>query len=136
MHRSRLTQIVIDCLDEHFEDCVVFWADAFGAPRPRKPRQGQRYVSIKVPYGDLTVELQRVERDPGVHLDFESDSVQRETARMETAGARRKYRVKTWQVMEDPSGNAFCVVRKQKPELLAQCTPWSGEADGAHSPDP
>lgn len=126
MHRSKLSQIVIDCLGEHFEDCIAFWAQALGAPRPRKPRKGQRYVELKTRPGGLTVLLQRVERDPGVHLDFESDSVKREADRMESLGARRKYgeKIKTWWVMEDPSGNAFCIIRKQHPDSLADCDPW------------
>lgn len=129
MHRSRLSNLVIDCLDEHFEDCLAFWAAAFGAPMPRKPRAGQRYVTLKTRAGEPEVLLQRVERDPGVHLDFETDSVMKESARLEAAGARRKYKVKTWWVMQDPSGNAFCVIRKQHPERLAQTTTWLGADD-------
>lgn len=124
MHRSRLSNLVIDCLEEHFDACIVFWAEAFGAPMPRKPRAGQRYVTLKTRPGDPEVLLQKVERDPGVHLDFETDSVVRESTRMEAAGARRKYRVKTWNVMQDPSGNAFCVIRKQHPTHLARMAPW------------
>lgn len=124
MHRSRLSAIVIDCLDEHFDDCVAFWSAAFGGPAPRKPREGQRYVALKTHPGNLDILLQRVQRDPGIHLDFESDSVRDEAGRLEAAGAEKKYRIKTWQVMQDPSGNAFCIVRKQKPALLAQCEPW------------
>ncbi|MDN5881316.1 MAG: hypothetical protein L0H37_02985 [Nitrosospira sp.] len=129
MHHSKLSQIVIDCLDEHFEDCIAFWADALGAPAPRRPRKNQRYVELKMGSGGLTVLLQRVERDPGVHLDFESDSVKREVERMEAIGARRKYgqKTKTWWVMEDPSGNAFCVIRKQQPGPLKDANHWSGQ---------
>ncbi|HET8554498.1 MAG TPA: VOC family protein [Rhodanobacteraceae bacterium] len=124
MHRSRLSNLVIDCLEEHFEPCVAFWAKAFGAPMPRRLRAGQRYVTLKTRPGDPEVLLQMVERDPGIHLDFETDSVVKESARMEAAGARRKYKIKTWQVMQDPSGNAFCVIRKQHPELLERMPIW------------
>jgi len=124
MHRSQLSQIVIDCLDEHFEDCLTFWAAAFGAPQPPRPRAGQRYVTLKAHPGGLNILLQRVERDPGVHLDFETDSVKKESARMEAAGARRKYKIKSWWVLEDPSGNAFCTIRKQGPDSLADCVSW------------
>ncbi|HET7676140.1 MAG TPA: VOC family protein [Gammaproteobacteria bacterium] len=124
MHRSRLCNIVIDCLDEHFDASVAFWTAAFGGPSPRRLVAGQRYVTLKAHPGGLDILLQRVERDPGVHLDFESDSVSAESARLASAGARRKHRVQSWQVMQDPSGTAFCVIRKQKPALLAECTPW------------
>lgn len=129
MHRSRLSNLVIDCLEENFEECVAFWARAFGAPVPNRPRAGQRYVTLKTRPGDPDVLLQKVERDPGVHLDFETDSVMKESARMEAAGAKRKYRVKSWWVMEDPSGNAFCVIRKQHPEQLARMDPWPGSPE-------
>lgn len=125
MHRSRLSNLVIDCLDEHFEDCISFWAETFGAPLPRKPRTGQRYVTLKTRPGDPEVLLQRVTCDPGVHLDFETDSIVKESARLEAAGARRKYKIKGWWVMQDPSGNAFCVIRKQHREQLARMPPWS-----------
>lgn len=131
MHHSRLAQIVIDCLEDNFEDCLAFWAAALGAPEPAKPRRGQRYVAIKAPGVGLTVLLQKVERDPGVHLDFESDSVKKETARMEAIGARRKYRIKTWCVLEDPSGNAFCVIRKQRAGALQNANAWPDDADAA-----
>jgi hypothetical protein len=116
--------LVIDVLAEHYEACVAFWADALGAKPPRSPRSNQRYTTLEGAVDGLTVLVQRVEKEPGVHLDIETDSVASETARLEGAGARRKYKVKTWWVMEDPSGNAFCVIRQQQPENLAKRRPW------------
>lgn len=124
MHRSRLSAIVIDCLDEHFEECISFWASAFGCKPPRKPSRDQRYVALKAKPGGLDILIQRVQEDPGFHLDFETDSVAKESARLEALGAERKYKVKSWWVMKDPSDNAFCVIRKQHPELLEATTPW------------
>ena len=123
-HRSRLAGLVIDVLPEHYEDCVAFWAEALGAKAPRTPRKGQRYTTLKDASDGLIVLVQRVEKDPGIHLDIESDSVAAETARLESAGARRKYKIKTWQVLEDPAGMAFCVVRPQIPEKLRRRAPW------------
>ena len=123
-HRSRLTGIVIDVLPEYYEDCVAFWAEALGAKVPRAPRKGQRYTTLKDASDGLVVLVQCVEEDPGIHLDIESDSVAAETARLEAAGARRKYRIKTWEVLEDPAGMAFCVVRPQQPERLRKRKPW------------
>lgn len=124
-HRSRLAGLVIDVLPEHYEACVAFWARALGAKSPRAPRKGQRYTTLKGASDGLIVLVQRVEKDPGVHLDIESDSVAAEVARLEAAGARRKYRIKTWDVLEDPAGMAFCVVRPQVPERLKRRTPWT-----------
>jgi hypothetical protein len=124
MHRSRLAAIVIDCLPEHFEQCVYFWAAALGVKKPRRPRADQRYVHLKRAEADIDVLVQRVEKDPGIHLDIESDALAREVERLEAAGATRKRMVKRWWVMQDPSGHAFCVVREQGKGLLAQQAPW------------
>ncbi len=124
-HRSRFSAIVIDCLAEHYDACVAFWAQALGAKQPRAPRPGQRYTTLIGAADGLSVLVQRVERDPGVHLDIETDSVVKETRRLEAAGGARKRKVKTWWVMKDPSGNAFCVIRRQEPERLAKRPPWS-----------
>jgi len=123
-HRSRLSTIVIDVLAEHYDACVAFWAEALGAEPPRARRAGQRYTTLKGAVDGLVVLVQRVERDPGIHLDIETDSVAGEVRRLEAAGARRKYQVRTWWVLEDPGGNAFCVVRPQMPKLLGKQPPW------------
>jgi predicted enzyme related to lactoylglutathione lyase len=123
-HRSRLSTIVIDVLAEHYDACVAFWAEALGAETPRAPRAGQRYTTLKGAVDGLIVLVQRVEKHPGVHLDIETDSVAGEVERLEAAGARRKYKVRTWWVLEDPGGNAFCVVRPQMPAQLKKQAPW------------
>jgi hypothetical protein len=123
-HRSRLTALVIDVLADRYEESVMLWAEALGAETPRRPRPGQRYTTLKNAADGLTVLIQRVERDPGVHLDIETDSVTAEVARLESAGARRRRKVKSWWVLEDPSGIAFCVVRPQQRAELSKRRPW------------
>jgi hypothetical protein len=124
MHRSRLAAIVIDCLPEHFEESACFWAAALGVKRPRRPNAGQRYVHLKRANSDIDVLVQRVEKDPGLHLDIETDAIALEVARLEAGGATRKRKVKRWWVMRDPSGHAFCVVRDQGKGLLKKQPPW------------
>ena len=46
-----------------------------------------------------------------VHLDIEADDVDAEVRRLEALGARRIERIKSWCVMEAPTGQRFCVVR-------------------------
>lgn len=111
-HHSRVSTLMIDCLDEHFEESVRFWAKALGL-KERQPREGQRYITLGSIEGPLFIRLQRVESDPGYHLDVETDDMRAERARMEAAGGRTKYRVKRWWVMEDPSGNPFCLIRPE-----------------------
>ena len=54
-----------------------------------------------------------------VHLDIESDDVDAEVARLEKLGAKRVEQVKTWWVLEAPTGQRFCVVRA-KTELAGK----------------
>lgn len=124
MHHSRLSTLMIDCLDESFDDSVRFWSQALGLKPARRPAAGQRYVTLGPVEGPLYVRLQRVESDPGVHLDIESSSTPKEAARLEAAGGRRKYRVKRWWVMEDPSGNAFCVISPESDGFPENAVAW------------
>ena len=45
-----------------------------------------------------------------MHLDIETDDVEREVARLAGLGARVKARIRNHVVMLAPSGHAFCVV--------------------------
>jgi catechol 2,3-dioxygenase-like lactoylglutathione lyase family enzyme len=112
MHRSRLSTVVIDCAEEDFERGVEFWSRALG--KARVPEAQPRYVTLRGRLGGEGgpyVLLQRVPKpERAVHLDFETDDVEREVARLEALGARVKARIRNHVVMLAPSGHAFCVV--------------------------
>jgi hypothetical protein len=59
-----------------------------------------------------------------VHLDIESDDVDAEVARLEALGAKRVEKVKTWWVLEAPTGQRFCVIRAQRGPLGDDATQW------------
>jgi hypothetical protein len=59
--------------------------------------------------------VQTVTHPSRVHLDIESTDVEAEVARLEALGARRVAQIHTWWVMEAPTGQRFCVVRKSSP---------------------
>ena len=112
-HRSRLCAILIDTDNDRFDATVGFWSAALG--RTVKATRSPRYRALppRRP-ADLAVYLQRVEPgESGVHFDIETDDVDAEVSRLEALGARRKRKVKSWYVMEDPGGHAFCVVPVQ-----------------------
>lgn len=44
--------------------------------------------------------------------------------RLEALGARRVAQVRTWWVMEAPSGHRFCVLRQQRPDLPERGHLW------------
>lgn len=129
MHRSRLSTLMIDCLDAEFEACVDFWARALDLPLRRRPAADQNYLSLGVLTSPLNVRLQRVSKDPGVHLDIETDDIRAERERMIRAGARPKARIKRWWVMEDPSGNPFCLIRPETDVLPSLGRRWDDDTD-------
>jgi len=126
MHRSRISTLMIDCLAEDFEAALAFWPEALGLGPVRRPRAGQRYVSLGQVQGPINIRLQKVDKDPGYHLDIETDDLRAETARLESAGARTKYRIRRWWVLEDPAGNAFCVIRPESRHFPRRARRWDG----------
>ena len=115
MHHSRLSSLIIDCKVEDLEAAARFWSAALGRPiRPGTDPAHDRYVPLDTNDGEPVIELQKVEHDSRVHLDIESDDIEAEARRLETLGARRIAAIKTWIVLEAPSGQRFCVVRPQR----------------------
>jgi hypothetical protein len=113
MHRSRLAGFIIDCKDADVGRAAGFWSAALGMPLGE--REGDSYLKLDASARDLAVEVQRVSHDSRVHLDIESDDVEAEVARLQKLGARRLENVKTWVVLEAPTGQRFCVIRAKSP---------------------
>ncbi len=131
MHRSRLATIVIDCAADEHAQGVEFWSAALG--REAIPDEDTRYVSLRGRVGGdggpyvLLQAVPPVER--AVHLDIETDDVEREVARLERLGARVKARIRQHVVMLAPSGHAFCVVPVYRPDFPAKATSWDDPED-------
>ena len=113
MHRSRLAGFIIDCKDADLDRAAGFWSAALGMPLGA--REGDKYLKLDASARDLAVEVQRVAHDSRVHLDIESDDVEAEVARLQKLGARRLEQIKTWVVLEAPTGQRFCVIRARAP---------------------
>ena len=111
MHKSRLGGFIIDCQTDDLEGATAFWSAALGLDS----RDGDEpnYVRLDGSSRDMTIEVQRVSHPSRVHLDIECDDVEAEVARLEGLGARRLEQIKTWVVMEAPTGQRFCVVRSK-----------------------
>lgn len=127
MHHSRISTLMIDCPTEDFDDTLAFWSRALGLKPARTPAVNQRYVTLGRIEGPLNIRLQKVEQDSGYHLDIETDDMKSEVERLETAGGRRKYYIQRWWVMEDPSGNAFCIVRPESKAFPRHARQWDDE---------
>ena len=118
MHRSRLRAITIDCSKDSFEAGTRFWSNALGLTPVGSDDPASPYVDLQGSVGSLDVGMQRIGGASRVHLDIEADDVEAEVRRLEALGARRKEFIERWWVMEDPSGQLFCVVpwRERSPE--------------------
>jgi predicted enzyme related to lactoylglutathione lyase len=122
MHRSRLAGFIIDCRTDDLEGAAEFWSRALGVKTQRQPDE-TKYINFER-YCGLHIEVQKVEHDSRVHLDIETDDVEAEVLRLEGLGAKRVAKIRTWWVMEAPTGQRFCVVRPQGPELARDGNVW------------
>ena len=124
MHHSKLCNLEIDTPADRFEAGVTFWSQALGLPAGKPEAPDGRYVPLRGRPGGLTLEVQCVTEQSGVHMDIETDDVDAEVARLEKLGAKRVRHVKTWWVMEAPTGQRFCVVHGKGAAFALQAHQW------------
>lgn len=123
MHHSRLSTFVFDCEGDDIERAAAFWSAALG--RSVEPSSAEfptyRALSHSSEAGEPKLLVQsRVGHQSRIHVDIEADDREAEVKRLEALGAKVLARVKTWIVMEAPTGQRFCVVRPQRGELTGQ----------------
>lgn len=130
MHRSQLKTIVIDCPKEQFEASVKFWSQLLGKQPTREPIQDHRYIPLEGQLQDVRILLQAVEGPAEIHLDIESDNIKAEAVRTQSLGATPKGAVEYWQVMQAPSGHAFCIIDEtQETGLTDDAAVWDSSAE-------
>ncbi len=123
MHKSRLGGILIDCQTEDPETAARFWSGALGYPaRPREA--GSPYVDLETPERELYMALQAVEHEGRVHVDIETDDLEAEVSRLVELGAREVVRIKSWVVMQAPTGQRFCVVPVESKHFDETANTW------------
>ena len=124
MHKSKLAGFIIDCQTDDLQGAAGFWGAALGLPIRQLPgTEGDSYVRLMS--DALHIEVQAVDHPSRVHLDFETDDIEAEAARLKALGAVEVKRVHTWIVMEAPTGQRFCVVRVQSKDFETQAHQWS-----------
>jgi len=111
MHRSRLAGYIIDCQSDNLEEAADFWSAALGYKRRGGP-ENDLYQALETPDEEPYLEVQVVDHASRIHLDIESDDIEAEVQRLEALGARRIEEVRTWVVMEAPTGQRFCVINR------------------------
>jgi predicted enzyme related to lactoylglutathione lyase len=125
MHRSRLAGFIIDCNTSDLEQAARFWSAALGCElKPLAEEPSPNYRRLLTQPQELIVEVQRVDHDSRVHLDIETDDIDAEVRRLEALGAQRVAHVKTWWVMQAPTGQRFCVVRPQRADFAERANVW------------
>jgi len=125
MHRSRFSSVIIDCDTDNVDAAAQFWSRALGKPLvPSTPESGN-YRELSMREDEPIVMIQKVSHPSRVHLDIEADDVEAEVKRLEALGARRVEFIKTWWVMEAPTGQRFCVVRPQRGPLEGKANTWA-----------
>ena len=123
MHHSRLSTFVIDCRTENADEAARFWSAALG--RPIESADGN-YRQLAGTADEPILLVQKVDHPGRIHLDIETDDMEAEVKRLEGLGARRVVFVKTWWVMEAPTGQRFCVVNPQRGPLAGRANEWEG----------
>jgi predicted enzyme related to lactoylglutathione lyase len=126
MHKSQLAGFIIDCKTDDLEAAAEFWGAALGlnTEHPKDPEEAA-YIRLNTEPDGLHIEVQKVDHPSRVHLDIEADDIEAEVRRLEALGARRIAKVRTWVVMEAPTGQRFCVVRAGRANFAEQANEWT-----------
>jgi len=124
MHKSKLGGFIIDCCTDDLPAAASFWGNALGMPVRQIPGDdGTLYRGLDNVQG-LDIEVQKVKHESRVHLDIETDDIDAEVARLEALGARIVGKVKSWSVMEAPTGQRFCVVHARSKDFQELASRW------------
>ena len=126
MHKSRLAGFIIDCRTDDLDQAARFWSQALGYSLKKSVNpEDSAYRLLDTPSDDMHIEVQKVEHPSRVHLDIEADDIEAEVKRLEKLGAKRVAQVRTWWVMEAPTGQRFCVVRVQRSDFAQNANTWT-----------
>ena len=125
MHKSQLAGFIIDCKTDDLESAAAFWSAALGLKSKKYDVPAEaNYVALDTQPEEYHIEVQKVDHPSRVHLDIEADDIEAEARRLEALGARRIGAVRSWLVMEAPTGQRFCIVRPQRSNFAETANNW------------
>jgi len=128
MHKSKLAGFIIDCETDDLVSAAQFWGDALGVDAKHKPdNDAGSYVELGMRSDQPYIEVQSVSHESRVHLDIETDDIPAEVSRLEALGATTVSEVKTWVVMQSPTGQRFCVVPVGSDDFDENARSWGNE---------
>lgn len=126
MHKSQLAGFIIDCQTDDIDQAAAFWSAALGLKTDLDPDPGESdYRYLKTRPKEVHIEVQKVDHTSRVHLDIETDDIEKEVSRLEKLGARRIADIRRWVVMEAPTGQRFCVVNPQRANFTNTANSWA-----------
>ncbi len=126
MHKSRLAGFIVDCEGGDLDEAASFWGQALGYDvMPLGDPENEKYREFDTGPHGLQIEVQRVDHPSRLHLDIETDDIEAEVQRLEALGAKRLEQIRTWWVMEAPTGHRFCVIRPQRDDFDETANKWS-----------
>jgi hypothetical protein len=127
MHKSMLAGFIIDCQTKELKQAAEFWGSALGMTPQILDKEdgGDKYIPL-VNSLRLEISVQSVEHPSRVHLDIAADDIEAEKTRLEKLGAKYIEHLKTWIIMEAPTGQRFCIVRSKNREGFdAKASAWN-----------
>ncbi len=128
MHKSRLAGFIVDCDTDDLDAAADFWGKALGAPAKHKADPAASpYVELDMSVDEPYFEVQKVDHPSRIHLDIESDDIDAEVSRLEKLGAKRIEAIKTWVVLEAPTGQRFCVVPVVSADFAERAHTWNND---------
>ena len=125
MHKSQLAGFIIDCETDDLDTAAAFWSAALGLePKKSDDPAEAAYVMLETKPQDQHIEVQKVDHSSRVHLDIETNDIEAEVQRLKALGARCIGPIRSWVVMEAPTGQRFCVVNPQRGSFEVTANIW------------
>jgi predicted enzyme related to lactoylglutathione lyase len=125
MHKSKLGGFIIDCQTDDLQGATNFWGGALGLQsRELSPEDSKSYRALHDRQHGLDIEVQTVDHPSRVHLDIETNDIEAEVRRLEALGAKRVQQIRSWWVMEAPTGQRFCVVQANSLHFEERASIW------------
>jgi hypothetical protein len=124
VHRSRLSTVLIDVPAASAASAAAFWSAALGVPARPVPGEEQ-FTSLPGALPSLTLAVQAVDDEARYHVDFETDDLDAETARLVGLGAVQIGQWLDCRILRAPGGHLLCVIPQHSDDFAEHATVWS-----------
>ena len=117
--------MLIDVPTAEAATAAAFWSAALGVPARPVPGEEQ-FTSLPGALPGLLLAIQAVNDQPRFHIDFETDDVDAETARLLSLGAVELNRWLECRILRAPGGHLLCVIPRHSDEdtFTRHATTW------------